>query len=121
MLWLVTMAENHTEMEGEECYEEDETAEQEETLLYFGGLFRREESERLKFINNFSKCVKTWVGKPDCILSQSMLRSHLPTALRLSVNAPFTDTRDKFSELLREVQVAILLVHNNREWNDVCH
>ncbi len=100
------MAENHIEMDGEECFDEEEASEQEETLLYFGGLFRREEVDRLKFINNFSKCVKTWIAKPDDISAQSMLRAHLPTALRLSVNAPLSDIREKFTELLREIQVA---------------
>lgn len=103
----VGMAENHVDMDGEDCYEEDETSEQEETLLYFGGLFRREESDRLKFINNFSKCVKSWVSKPDDIAAQSMVRAHLPTALRLSINAPWADIREGFVELLKEVQVTL--------------
>ena len=99
------MAENHIEMDGEECFEEEGGSEQDETLLYFGGLFRRDEADRLKFINNFSKCVKAWIAKPDDLSAQSMLKAHLPTALRLSINAPFSDIRDKFSDLLREIQV----------------
>ena len=108
LLWSLTMAENHIEMDGDECFEEEETSEQEETLLYFGGLFRRDEAERLKFINNFSRCVKSWIAKPDDISAQGMLRAHLPTALRLSINAPFSDIREKFTELLKEVQVCKL-------------
>ena len=99
------MAENHVEMDGDDCFEEDETSQQEETLLYFGGLFRREENDRLKFVANFSRCVKAWISKPDDISAQSMLRAHLPTALRLSINAPFKDVREKFSEVLKEAQV----------------
>ena len=99
------MAENHVEMDGDDCFEEDETSEQEETLLYFGGLFRRDKKDRLKFITNFSKCVKAWIAKPGEISAQSMLRAHLPTALRLSINAPFRDIREKFKELLKEIQV----------------
>lgn len=100
------MAENHVDMGGEDCFEEgDGVSEEEETLLYFGGLFRREESDRLKFINNFSKCVKSWASKPDDISAQVMLRAHLPTTLRLSINAPWGDVRDKFLELLSDVQV----------------
>lgn len=101
------MAENHIEMDGEESYEEDdEISEQEETLLYFGGLYRREEKDRLRFIANFSKCVKAWIAKSaEDLSAQSMLKAHLPTALLLSINAPFRDIREKFSELLREVKV----------------
>lgn len=104
------MTENHVEMDGEmggeECFEEDGTSEElEETLLYFGGLFRRDEKDRLKFLANFSKCVKAWIAKPDDISAQSMLKAHLPAALRLSINAPYRDIREKFSELLKEVQV----------------
>lgn len=101
------MAENRVEMDGVECFEEDddETSEQEETLLFFGGLFRREEKDRLQFLTNFSKCVKTWVAKPDDLLAQSMLKAHLPTALRLSINAPFRDIRENFKELLEEIKV----------------
>lgn len=103
------MAENHVEMDldGGDGYEEEGTiSEEEETLMYFGGLFRRDESDRLKFINNFSKCVKSWIAKPDDISAQSMLKAHLPTVLRLSINAPLSDIREKFCELLRDVQVA---------------
>lgn len=99
------MAENRLEMDGDDCFEEGSSGELEETLLYFGGLFRREESDRLKFIVNISKCVKTWIAKPDDLAAQSMLKAHLPTALRLSINAPFKDTREKFKELLKEIQV----------------
>ena len=100
------MAENHIETDGEDCYDEDETSDQDETLLYFGGLFRREESERLKFTTNFSKSVKCWIAKPDDLSAQAMLRAHLPTALRLSINAPWADIRDGFVELLKELQVS---------------
>ena len=93
------------DVDGEGCYEENEESEQEETLLYFGGLYRRDQGDRLKFINNFSKCVKSWIAKPDDIAAQGMLRAHLPTALRLSINAPWSDIREGFVELLREVQV----------------
>lgn len=99
------MSENRVEIDGDDCFEEEGSGEQEETLLYFGGLFRREASDRAKFIDNISKCVKTWVAKPDDLAAQSMLKAHLPTALRLSINAPFKDTREKFKELLKEIQV----------------
>lgn len=102
---IVAMAENHVDIDGEECFEEEEISELEESLLYFGGLFRREESARLKFIANFSKCVKSWVAKSDDMSAQGMLRAHLPTALRLSINAPWSDIREGFVELLRELQV----------------
>lgn len=102
------MAQNHVEMDGEDSYGEDETGDLDETLLYFGGLFRKEEQDRLYFITNFSKSVKAWIAKPDDISAQSMLRAHLPTALRLSINAPFRDAREKFTELLKEIQVAIM-------------
>lgn len=102
--------ENHTEVDGD-ClsFEEDGydgISEQEETLLYFGGLFSREENVRQKFMDNFSRSVKTWVGKTDDISAQSMLQAHLPTALRLSINAPYKDIRERFTDLLREVQVS---------------
>ena len=99
------MIENHVEIDEEEVFQEDETCEQEETLLYFGGLFRREENERLKFVENFTKSVKAWISKPDDLLAQSMLHVHLPTALRLSITAPFKDVRETFYELLKEIQV----------------
>ena len=108
LLWSFPMAENHVEeLDGEECFEEEESSEEAESLLYFGGLFRRDEADRAKFIGNFSKCVKTWISKPDDLSAQSMLKAHLPTALRLSINAPFADVREKFSELLEEIKVAI--------------
>lgn len=107
------MAENHVEIDGDECFEEDETSEREETLLYFGGLLRKEEEDRLQFIANFSRSVKAWIAKPDDISAQSMLRAHLPTALCLSINAPFRDVREKFSELLKEIQVLFELPCSN--------
>ena len=88
-------------------YEEDESNEQEETLLYFGGLFSREESVRQKFMDNFSRSIKTWVSKAEDISAQSMLQAHLPTALRLSISTPYKDIRERFIELLREVQVSV--------------
>lgn len=99
------MLENHIDIDGEECFDEEGAFEREESLLYFGGLFRREESDRLKFINHFSKSVKTWISKPDDFTAQSMLQAHVPTALRLSINAPYQDVRDGLSELLKEIQV----------------
>ena len=98
--------ENHLEIE---CFEEDEVVEQEPTLLFFGELFRREETDRCKFIDNVSKCMKTWVGKPNDLSAQSMLQAHLPTVLRLSINAPFNDIRERFRELLREVKVCLAI------------
>lgn len=103
------MAENHVELDREDSYEEDEAIEQDETLLYFGGLFRKDERDRLHFITNFSKGVKAWIAKADDISAQSMLRAHLPTALRLSINAPFKDAREKFTELLKEIQVKLCM------------
>lgn len=100
------MIDNHVELEGAQYYEDDEIVGGEDTLMFFGGIFRREESERLKFLENFSKCVKTWIAKPDDMSAQGMLQAHLPTALRLSYTAPFKDIREHLSELLKQVQVS---------------
>lgn len=100
------MVDNHVELDGAGYFEEEEMCDREETQIFFGGLFRREESERLKFLDNFSKCSKAWVAKPDDLCAQSMLRAHLPTALRLSLTAPFTDVREHLNKLLQEIQVS---------------
>lgn len=99
---------NHVDMDGEEYFEEDEMCEQEDTLSYFSGLLRRDKSERLKFLTDFSKCVKAWLAKPEDSSAQLMLQAHLPTALRLSITAPFTDVREHLSKLLHEVQVSLI-------------
>ncbi len=99
---------NHTEnADGEEYFEDDEMCgERDVTQKYFSGLLSRDKEERLKFLSNFSKCVKSWVAKPEDPAVQKMLKSHLLTALRMSVTAPYEDTREHLSGLLHEVQVS---------------
>ena len=113
---------------GGRYFEAEEMCEDDETLTYFVGLLRREECERLKFLENFSNCVMAWLGKPDDLSAQAMLRTHLPTALRFSLTAPFEDVRVFLKGLLKEVQVSEKiwrrwvgwslnkLLHSNRVW-----
>ena len=100
------MIDNHVELDGAGYYEDEEMCDGEESLMFFGGILRREEGERLKFLENFSKCVMTWIAKPDDLSAQGMLHAHMPTALRLSLTSPFKDVRDHLSEVLKEVQVS---------------
>ena len=103
------MTENRVEDRSldDESYQEDDVDLQEgdDTLLYFSGLFRREEHERSSFMANLSRSVKGWLGKPDDLDAQRMLQVHLPTALRLSVNAPYRDVRAGMCKLLEELEV----------------
>lgn len=101
---------NSTRLNGT-CFEDgdDQDIEEEDTTLYyFGGLFRRDEQERATFLENFHKEAVYWSGKRDDPSAAILLRAHLPTVLRLSVNAPFRDVREKATKILQELQVSII-------------
>lgn len=99
---------NHFNMD-EDFYEEDDEQEgeeeQDETLHYFGGLFRRDANERETFLENFAKAAKSWATKQDDLCSNALVRAHLPTVLRLSINSPYREIRESLSKLLKELEV----------------
>ena len=98
------MAENHIlESDG---YEDEVDLEEYDTLLYFAGLLRRDAGERASWMEQFGKSVKSWVSRPDDKTAQNLLSAHLPTVLRLSINAPFQDIKSKMTEILGEVEVS---------------
>jgi len=92
-----------------ETQDELENLEEEDTTLYyFGGLFRRDEAERALFLDNFKKSVFQWTSKPNDPYALSLLQAHLPTVLRLSINAPFRDIREKSTKILEELKVSYM-------------
>ena len=90
------------------CYEEEEIdvfEREEETLLFFAGLLRRDEGERACFMDHLEKSLKLWISRPDDLKAQKLLTVHLPTVLRLSLNAPFADVRSRMEKILSELKV----------------
>ena len=80
------------------------------TLYYFAGLFRSDKIERDTFFKKFKKAVQCWIDKKDDPTAASLLKAHLPTVLRLSMNAPFKDIRENAFQILHELKVAIVKV-----------
>lgn len=85
---------------------EEEFEETDDTLYFFCGLLRKDENERLSFFENCTKTTKYWVSKPDHPSAVKLLSAHLPTVVRLSVNAPFRDVRENAATLLKELTVS---------------
>lgn len=106
---VMAIAMNHFNMDGEyfDDDEEVENEEEDETLYFFGGLFRRDANERVIFLENLSKCAKTWVTKSDDFCAKGLLKAHLPTVLRLSINSPYKEIREQLSKLLVELKVSV--------------
>jgi len=102
------MAHNHV-LENDVFEDEVDLEAEEETMLFFNGLLRWDEGERAQFMEMFSRSVKSWMSKTDDIAAQRLLEVHLPSALMMSVNAPFGDIRTKMKKLLEEVQVILIL------------
>ena len=102
------MAHNHV-LENDVFEDEVDLEAEEETMLFFNGLLRWDEGERAQFMEAFGRSVKSWMSRPDDITAQRLLEVHLPTALMMSVNAPFSDIRTKMKKLLEEVQVISIL------------
>lgn len=102
------MSTDHVELNGV-CYEdsdcEEEIDEVDDTLHFFGGLFRRDENERTTFFENLTKATKCWLSKPDDLSAVNLLKAHLPTAVRLSINSPFRDVRENAATLVEELTV----------------
>ena len=97
------MAENHI-LESDGYEDEVDLGEEDDRFL---GLLRRDAKERATWMEQFGKSVKNWVSRPDDKIAQGLLSAHLPTALRLSINAPFQDIRSNMTALLGEVEVSI--------------
>ena len=99
---------NQTHTNGDCFQSEDEVdiEEEDKTLFYFGGLFRRDENERATFFENFKRAASCWISKPHDPSAASLLEAHLPTVLRLSVNAPFRDVRENATKILHELKVS---------------
>lgn len=102
---ISAMAENHITVEDGEVEDEVDLEEEDETLFYFSGLFRREAAERTIWLKNFARSVKTWASKPNDSAAKKLLAVHLPTVLRLSLNAPLKDIRVNMAKILEELQV----------------
>lgn len=102
------MAHNHV-LENDVFEDEVDLEAEEETMLFFNGLLRWDEGERAQFMETFARSVKSWMSKTDDIAAQRLLEVHLPSALMMSVNAPFSDIRTKMRKLLEEVQVILIL------------
>ena len=98
------------------CYEEEEIdalEREEETLLFFSGLLRRDEGERAGFMDHLDKSLKLWISRPEDLKAQKLLSVHLPTVLRLSLNAPFVDVRTRMEKMLRELEVNYITKNRN--------
>ncbi len=94
------------------CFSDDDEQDIEEedtTLYYFAGLFRRDETERDTFFKNFKKAILCWMSKKDDPSAANLLKAHLPTVLRLSMNAPFRDIRENAFQILHELKVDIIV------------
>ena len=99
---------NHAHTNGD-CYESEDEVDievEDTTLFYFGSLFRRDENERACFFENFKKAATNWISKLDDPSAASLLEVHLPTVVRLSVNAPFRDVRRNAAKILLELKVS---------------
>ena len=101
---------NQSHLNGDACFEdgdEQDIEEEDTTLYYFGGLFRRDGTERATFFEKFKKAALCWISKRDDPSAANLLRSHLPTVLRLSVTAPFRDIRENAAAILQELNVSL--------------
>eukprot|EP00731_Ephydatia_muelleri_P031963 Em0023g470a len=55
-------------------------------------------------MDHLEKSLKLWISRPDDLKAQKLLSVHLPTVLRLSLNAPFADVRSRMNKILRELE-----------------
>ena len=96
------MTQNHILMKNgfEDDDDVDSGEEEDETLLYFEGLVRRDERERSAWLDRFSKSLRLWASRSE----KKLLSAHLPTALRMAVNSPYRDIRVKMAKILEELE-----------------
>jgi len=90
----------------ENGFRETDLDNEDEAPSFFYGLKQRDKDKRAQSLEQIHKAVETWVSRKDEEIARKLLRVHLPTMLRLSVECPLEDVRAAFTKMVAMLKVS---------------
>ena len=79
---------------------------EDEAPSFFYGLKQRDKDKRAQSLEQIHKAVEIWMSRKDEEIAKNLLKVHLPTILRLSVECPLEDVRTAFTKLVAMLKVS---------------
>lgn len=83
---------------------EKELEEEDHSPKYFKPLMTRDKKQRDTFLDTLTNSLRYWHKRSTTdndAVATSLINSHTPTILRLSITCPFSDVRTKLNQLLK--------------------
>lgn len=79
---------------------------EDEAPSFFYGLKQRDKDKRGQSLEQIYKTVEMWTSRKDEESARKLLKVHLPTMLRLSVECPLEDVRTAFTKMVAMLKVS---------------
>ena len=73
---------------------------------FLADLKSRDKGKRGKALDCMAACLEQWARSSDDLMSHRSLSAHLPIALRLTLDSPFADIRDRLKRILEQLKVS---------------